>query len=108
MDTKKRKRKESRLDSFLEMPKEIVTDLPKFTILGFEEMLIENYKGILEYEEFYIKLSTYIGMVNINGFHLQLNQMKDETILVTGQIDSVTLEKDVDDQEVQFVFKNNI
>lgn len=97
MDTKKRKRKESRLDSFLEMPKEIVTGLPKFTILGFEEMLIENYKGILEYEEFYIKLSTYIGIVNINGFHLQLNQMKDETILVTGQIDSVTLEKDVDD-----------
>lgn len=93
----KRGYKESRLDSFLEMPREIVTNQPKITIIGFEELLIENYKGILEYEEYCIKLSTYIGMIRVNGFHLQLNQMKDESILVTGQIDSVNLEKDVDD-----------
>ena len=108
MSTGKRKQKENKLERLLEFPKEIVTGLPKFTIMGFEEMLIENYKGILEYEEFYIKISTYIGMVNINGFNLKLDQMKDESILITGKIDSISLEKDVEDEEENSVFKNNI
>lgn len=91
-----KKIRESKLDSFLELPKEITTGQPKITILGFEEMLIENYKGILEYEDFYIRLATYIGIININGFNLKLNQMKEDTILVTGKIDSIDLENDIE------------
>lgn len=89
--------KENRIEKILDFPKEVTTDLPKFTLLGFEEMLIENYKGILEYEEYYIKLSTFIGIVNISGINLKLDQMKDESILVNGQIDSITLEKDIEE-----------
>ena len=51
-----KKRKISRIDTFLEMPKEIVSDEPKFTIVGFNEILVENYKNILEYEDYFIKL----------------------------------------------------
>ena len=96
MKRKQNKRKESKLDSLLELPKEITTNQPKITIMGFEEMLIENYKGILEYEDFYIKLATYIGIININGFNLKLNQMRDDTISVTGKIDSIDLESDIE------------
>ena len=93
----KKKRKESKLDNFLELPKELITTKPKITMLGFEEMLIENYKGIMEYEDFYIRLATYIGIININGFNLNLNQMKEDTILVTGKIDSIDLENDIEE-----------
>ena len=41
------------------MPTEIVSNTPKISILGFEEILIENYKNIIEYENFYIKINTY-------------------------------------------------
>lgn len=92
----KRKEKENKLESLLELPKEITTTQPKITIMGFEEMLIENYKGILEYENFYIRLATFIGIININGFNLKLNQMKEDTILVTGKIDSIDLENDIE------------
>ena len=92
----KRKEKENKLESLLELPKEITTTHPKITIMGFEEMLIENYKGILEYENFYIRLATFIGIININGFNLKLNQMKEDTILVTGKIDSIDLENDIE------------
>ena len=92
----KRKQKENKLESLLELPKEITTNQPKITIIGVEEMLIENYKGILEYENFYIRLATYIGIININGFNLKLNQMKEDTILVTGKIDSIDLENDIE------------
>ena len=93
----RKKRKESKLENFLELPKELTTTQPKITMLGFEEMLIENYKGILEYEDFYIRLATYIGIININGFSLNLNQMKEDTILVTGKIDSIDLENDIEE-----------
>ena len=56
-------------------------------------MLIENYKGIMEYEEFFVKINTEIGTININGFNLNLEQMTNEDILVKGVINSIDLER---------------
>ena len=58
MKEKRRRQKQTRLERVLEIPKEISSSEPKITIIGFNEMLIENYKGILEYQEFYIRIST--------------------------------------------------
>lgn len=82
-----------KIDSILEMPKEIYTNEPKITIVGFNEMLIENYKGILEYEEYYVKVNTHIGIININGFNLKLEQMTGDDIKIIGDIDSMEIEK---------------
>ena len=64
-----------RLDKILEIPEEIYTNTPKITITGFNEMILENYKGILEYEEFFASISTYIGIVNVNGYNINLEKM---------------------------------
>ena len=66
------RRKARKLDEILEIPVELSTDNPKITIVGFERVLIENYRGILEYQEYFVRLNTYIGIININGFNLQL------------------------------------
>ena len=84
--------KEGKIKQFLEIPKEVISKAPKITILGFQEMLIENYKGILEYEDFYIRINTSMGTININGFHLNLNQMTEDDIMVTGKIQSIDIE----------------
>ena len=89
----KDKRKASFIDNLLELPKEVTTNMPKLTIVGFNELLIENYKGILEYEDYNIRVNTYIGIVNISGFDLELNQMTEDDILVNGRIESIELEK---------------
>lgn len=94
----KENRRIRKINEILEMPREIVSNIPKITILGFNEMLIENYKGILEYEEFYIKVNTYIGVININGFNLKLNQMTEEDILIKGNIDSIDFENSTDEE----------
>jgi len=85
-------KKQNRLERLLELPKEISSTDPKITIMGFNEMLIENYKGVLEYQEFYIRISTHIGIININGFNLGLNEMSSEDIMITGKIESVDFE----------------
>ena len=90
-------KKISKINKILEMPKEVYTKEPKISITGFEEMIIENYKGILEYEDFFVKISTYIGNININGFNLKLENMSEDDIKINGKIESLDIERKVDD-----------
>ena len=64
------------------MPEEIMTDKPRITIVGFEELVVENYKNILEYDEIFIKVNTYIGVINISGVGLKLIQMNKDDIMI--------------------------
>lgn len=93
----KRKRNAiSKIDKILEMPQEIYTDMPKITITGFNEMIIENFKGILEYEEYYIRINTSLGIVNINGYELKLENMTNDDIKVNGKVESIEIERSFD------------
>lgn len=94
---KKRNQKNyNKLDKILELPKEICSDIPKIIITGFDEMIIENFKGILEYEEFFVRINTHIGIININGFNLNLENMTNDDIKVTGKIESMDIERMID------------
>ncbi len=86
-------KKINRLSQILDMPRELDKKQTKVTIISFDEILIENYKGIMEYEEFFVKVNTEIGVININGFNLNLEQMTDEDLLVKGIINSIDLER---------------
>lgn len=94
-----RRKKINKFGKLLEMPEEITSNEPKLTIMGFSKMIIENYKGILEYQEFFIRINTYTGIININGFNLSLNEMTGDDIMVTGKIDSVDFESMQDEEE---------
>ena len=93
---KKKRNRLARIDKFLEMPEEIYTDSPKITITGFDEMIIENFKGILEYEDFFVRVNTGLGIVNINGLNLNLETMTNDDIKVNGKIESVEFERNFD------------
>lgn len=96
---KNKKRSSNKINNILEFPQEITSNEPKITILGFEKIMIENYKGILEYENFYVRLNTNIGVLNINGINLSLNEMTDEDLLITGKIESIDFEAIIDNEE---------
>ena len=85
--------RKKKIDKLLEIPQEVYTNTPKITITGFNEIILENYKGILEYEEFFASISTYIGVVNINGYNINLEKMTKDDIKITGKIESVELER---------------
>ena len=93
---RKMKNKVNNINKMLEMPKEVYTNEPKITIIGFNEMIIENYKGILEYEEYYVKVNTYIGILNINGVNLKLEKMTEEELNIIGKIEKTELERTID------------
>lgn len=86
-----------KIDELLELPKEVCSNVPKIILTGFDEMIIENFKGILEYEEFFVRINTHIGIVNINGYGLSLENMTDDDIRVKGKIESLDIERTVDE-----------
>lgn len=96
---KKIKNKISQINRVLEVPIEIAQSIPKVTIVKFEQMLIENYKGILEYQDFFIRIKTNIGIINVNGYNLSLEEMTTDDIIVKGKIESVDFESIEDDRE---------
>ena len=82
----------SKFDKIFDIPEDLSLEIPKVTILGFNKMLIENYKSVLEYQDFFrIKMST--GLININGFELFMNEMTKDDLIITGNIESVDFEK---------------
>ncbi len=92
-----KKKNQNRIDKLLELPQEVYSNVPKIVITGFDEMIIENFKGILEYEEFFVQINTHIGIININGYNLTLENMTDDDIKVKGKIESIEIERTIDE-----------
>lgn len=90
---RKKPKKYTKFDSLLEIPREVASSDIKITMNGFDEVLIENYKNILEYQDILIKINTFQGAVTIYGFNLKLEQMTDEDIKVKGDIDTIEFER---------------
>ncbi|MCR1897857.1 sporulation protein YqfC [Irregularibacter muris] len=72
----------------LELPKEIMLDLPKITSIGNIQLVIENHKGIIEYTLEQIRVSTNSGMLKIQGKNLYIKTIIKEEIIITGNISS--------------------
>lgn len=93
---RKKPKRYSKLDSLLEIPREVASSDVKITINGFDELLIENYKNILEYQDILIKVNTFEGTITVYGFNLELENLTDEDIMVKGKIDTIEFERIVD------------
>ncbi|MGI6189032.1 MAG: sporulation protein YqfC [Clostridiales bacterium] len=85
---KKRKLDEVKttVSDMLELPKEITLNLPKITMIGSIQMLVENHKGIIEYTPQRIRLNSAIGVIRVQGINMNLRNIAADDILVTGQI----------------------
>jgi len=70
----------------LELPKEIVLNLPLITLTGKEQLYIENYKNVIEYTDEKIRLNTSCGILKIEGKNLSLKEITNENVEVTGII----------------------
>ena len=81
-----------KINRLLEIPKEVYSNSPNIILTGFEEMIIENNKGILEYEDYYIRINTHIGIVNVHGLNLKLEKMTEDNLKIIGKIEKIELE----------------
>ena len=62
------------------------------TITGRKEVLVENYKGIIELEDSLVKIQTKNCRLQILGAHLTVEYYTNEEMKIVGLIDSVSYE----------------
>jgi len=77
------------LAEILELPKDIILDLPKIIMIGNLQIYIENHKGILEYTDNRIRINTKNGTLRIIGKNLMLKNIVAEEIFIVGEINQV-------------------
>lgn len=77
------------LAEILELPKDIILDIPKVTMVGNLQIYIENHKGIIEYSDSRIRINTKSGVLRIIGKNLLLKNIIVEEIVIVGEIHQV-------------------
>lgn len=89
-DTAKPTKKE-RLSAALDLPLDMVADVPHFTLNDNRELSIENYKSIEGYEPTEITLRSKNYRICITGHNLQIIAITDDEILIRGTIRALAL-----------------
>jgi len=75
----------------LELPKDLVLDLPKIVMIGNIQMNITNHKGIIEYTQEVLRVNSSIGIIKVSGSGLELKTILSEEIIVKGNIEKVEI-----------------
>jgi sporulation protein YqfC len=73
----------------LELPKELVLNTPRLTMVGNSDLMVENHKGIVEFGDKGVKIITGTGIIKITGFGLLIKEITSEDIIISGSIDSI-------------------
>ena len=76
----------SKLAAILELPQEVVFNLPIITQIGTDELNIENYKSLVEFSDVQIRVLTASGMLRIEGKKMLIKKLTNEKMQITGQI----------------------
>jgi len=80
------------LADLLELPREIVLNLPRLTVIGNLQCYLENHRGVIEYSTEKIRLSVNGGEVIISGSDLVIRYLGSEEIAIDGTIGMVHYE----------------
>lgn len=73
----------------LDLPRDVILNLPKISITGNNEITIENHRGVILFEENEIKINSYVGLITINGSGFEILFMGGSTLTVSGKFKSV-------------------
>lgn len=87
MDVSKYRSKiQHKLSHMLEIPRDIVFDLPKMTMLGDFQLHIENHRGIIAYSPEKIRVAVSLGELEITGRDMVIRTITPDEIYLDGII----------------------
>ncbi len=85
------KRKVQRqFSEYLEIPGDVMLDLPKIILVGNIQLFIENHRGIIEYTPEGVRVSVGEGEVAVTGQDLMLRNILPDELCVEGKIRSLS------------------
>lgn len=76
-----------------EIPEDIVLNVPRITIVGNLQMIIENHRGLIEYSPETIRVGAGNGQIVIVGEELAVGSVFSEDLSVMGRFSRITFEE---------------
>ncbi|WP_202406258.1 sporulation protein YqfC [Pontibacillus yanchengensis] len=74
----------------LDLPSDVILELPRITTIGQIHAYIENHKGLLIFSEQELRLKLKQGQLKITGKNFVLRMMLPEEILLEGTIENIS------------------
>ncbi|NLW90510.1 MAG: sporulation protein YqfC [Syntrophomonadaceae bacterium] len=73
----------------LEIPRDLVLDLPKLTIIGRNEIHLENHRGIIEYSLNRVRINLSRGYLELEGDAFEIKALLSDEVYIIGDIRSI-------------------
>lgn len=83
------KSKMERMAEAIDIPKDVVSGCSKITVYGDNQLIVENYKGILEYGDSIIRIKTGHKIMSVSGEKLSVCGITDNDIMIEGKFVSM-------------------
>lgn len=78
-----------RLADELDVPRDIVMNLPRVVMLGNLQVLVENHRGLVAYEPQRIVLACDGYQLQVVGQELEIGSVDQDQVIITGQIEQL-------------------
>ncbi|MEW9701608.1 sporulation protein YqfC [Paenibacillus sp. SI8] len=73
----------------LDLPQDVVQDLPRITMIGNMQLYVENHRGVLHFSSETLKLQLTKGKLEVSGNQLVIRAILPEEVFIEGRIDDV-------------------
>lgn len=73
----------------LDLPQDLVFDLPRLTMVGNKQLLIENHRGVLHFSPDQLRLALPEGALTVSGSRLVIKAIMPEEVLIEGDIAAI-------------------
>ncbi|GGI43463.1 hypothetical protein GCM10008018_02200 [Paenibacillus marchantiophytorum] len=73
----------------LDLPQDVVQDLPRITMIGNVQLYVENHRGVLHFSSENLKLELTKGTLEVFGKDLVIRAILSEEVFIEGWIDNV-------------------
>jgi sporulation protein YqfC len=78
------------LAGVLDLPRDVLIDLPKVTLVGTVQVTVENHRGLIEFTPQRVRIAAKEGAVEVEGERLTLRLVLPEEIILEGQVRTVS------------------
>ncbi|TFE31673.1 sporulation protein YqfC [Cohnella luojiensis] len=78
--------------TILDLPQDVVLDLPRITMIGGLQVTVENHRGILHFSPELLRLAMDNGELEVTGQDLIIRNIGAEEVFVEGKIMGVRLQ----------------
>lgn len=89
---KKKKEKLSlrnKIAEWSEIPKDVALGMPILTATGQTELYLENYRGIAEYTDSFVRVRTKSGQIKVSGRGLKIEYYTGDEMKMSGHIQTI-------------------